>query len=307
MDISIVIIAKHAEKTIHHTLTSLLRQTKAPNEILLVVDSPADPTLDSIEEYPVQVKISKGGVGAARKKGVNASTGDIIAFIDSDAVADEKWIESISQRFKESNVKLLAGKTIEVNDLSSIPSSKPETCPKEITLHFAPTMNLAFKKSLIAEIGNFDPAFKKGGEDTDFCAQARKKGVKIFYEPRAMVYHLKHTFDMKRRWRDGRSRCKVFFKHPSYAWKDMAIVLFHICAIIASLILLVDMKPMLSLLFLAPSLFHRLYRATITIKKGTPFLEGLWNSFSMYVSYFSYVGCLVTQSIKRTFNIVRKK
>ncbi len=298
-----VIIAKHAEKTIHHTVHSLVQQIRAPDEILVVTDSRKDPTLDSVKDYPVKVAIGKGGVGAARKKGVCAATGDVIAFIDADAVADTKWIDVIMERFRKSNVNVLAGKTIEVNDLSTFSPAKEEGSHKETFLRFAPTMNIAFRRSLIDKVGNFDSNFKKGGEDTDFCVRIRKKGERIVYVPRATVYHLKHTLDLKRRWRDGRSRCKVFLKHPSYALSDAGIVLFHIFAIISSFFFLIRAQYVLSLMFFAPSFVHRLYRAMINVKNGSSIVEGLWKSFSSYIAYFAFTLYLVTNSISQALNL----
>ncbi len=45
------------------------------------------------------------------------------------------------------------------------------------------------KKQTFLELGGFDPAFKNGFEDVDFCLRARQKGYKIFYAADSVIYH----------------------------------------------------------------------------------------------------------------------
>jgi glycosyltransferase involved in cell wall biosynthesis len=68
-------------------LRSVTAQTRAPDELIVVVDGPPvalDPVLDSLE-YPVRVlHRPRGGPGGARNTGVAAATSTVIAFLDSD-------------------------------------------------------------------------------------------------------------------------------------------------------------------------------------------------------------------------------
>lgn len=307
MKVSVVIVAKHAERTIRYTVKSLLRQTVKPHEIIVVVDSLTDPTVKAIKNLPVKIVLNDGvGLGSARRKGVELSSGNIIAFIDSDCVADEKWIENLLNVFLfKNNVMVQAGKTIYVKSFYDISGSDADFLENRSSpsfLKFAPTQNLAFRKELINIVGNFDPEFKQGGEDLDFCVRLRKAGYKIYYNPYAKVYHLKHGFNLRipwRAWRDGRSRAHVFIKHGTAMLSDALISLFHSTSILALISLLVIGSPTLAVLVFMPSLMHRLYKSYINIRQGNTVSTSLLNSFVTYISYISFFISLLTFGLKK--------
>lgn len=301
MKISVVIVAKHAERTIRHAVKSLLRQTIKPHEIIVVVDSLADPTVGVIEGLPVKVILNEGvGLGAARKIGVDASTGDVIAFIDTDCVANERWIESLVKAFFESNVMVQAGRSMGVKTLFDIPTTSLKLSSENPRLlKFAPTLNFAFRKELVNVVGNFDPWFKGGGEDLDFCIRLRKAGYGIFYNPNAGIYHLAHEFDLRRAWRDGRSRAQSLIKHRSAMLSDAFIILFHIISLLTSLALLVNGYLEFAFLVLMLSIMHRIYRAVVSVKQGNMILASLLSSFIAYVSHISFAISLPSLALNR--------
>lgn len=301
MKFSVVVVAKNAERTIGYTIRSLLRQTIKPNEIIIVVDSLEDPTVKAVRDLPVKVVLNEeAGLGGARKMGVDASLGDIMAFIDTDCAADEKWIESLVEGFSSRDITAQAGKTIRVRSLTEISSRDTrvdEESPK--FLKFALTENFAFRKELIDSVGNFDPWLKRGGEDLDFCIRLRKVGYKIYYNPSAKVYHAKAGSALKKAWRDGVSRSRNFIKHKKYMLTDALICFFHATSLLALIVLSVMGHPMLALLMFLPSLIHRLYRAAISAKHGDTILASLLYSLRMYVSYLSFIASLLNLALRK--------
>jgi glycosyltransferase involved in cell wall biosynthesis len=291
MKVSVVIIAKHAEKTIRYAVKSLLMQTMKPYEIIVVVDSLADPTIEAIKGLPVKVILNEGaGCGSARKTGINASKGDAIAFIDADCIADYKWIESLVEAFLSNNIFLQAGKSINVKkplDVSA--NSLKRDAESPILLKFALTQNFAIKKEAINIIGNFDSWFKKGGEDLDFCIRARKAEYGIFYNSNAVIYHLADGYGMRRAWRDGRSRAQCFVKHRDVMFRDAFTMLFHLILIITSLTLLAKGYLGFAFLLIILSIGHRVYRAIIGVRQGNAVLASLVDSFTTYISIVSFV------------------
>lgn len=287
-----VIVAKYAERTIRHAVESLLRQTIKPREIVVVVDASADPTVEAVQDLPVRIILNEGaGLGAARKTGVDASTGDAIAFIDADCIADERWIGRLVEAFSESNVMVQAGSVVGVKSSSEISTTslqRPLSSRNTNFLKFAPTMNFAFRKDLVNIVGNFDPWFKGGGEDLDFCIRLKKAGYGVYYNQDAKVFHLAHRISSRRAWRDGKSRAQALIKHGGTMLGDASIVFFHAMSLLSSLTLLVTGYPKLAFLLLTPSLMHRLYRAVIGVKRGNTVLASLSNSFAAYVSHISF-------------------
>ena len=89
--VSVIIPSYNRRETIGRALDSVLNQTYALHEVIVVDDGSTDETAERVEkDYPsVQiVKQSNQGVSAARNTGIAASTGEWLAFLDS----DDRWL-----------------------------------------------------------------------------------------------------------------------------------------------------------------------------------------------------------------------
>jgi glycosyltransferase involved in cell wall biosynthesis len=88
MKISVIIPAWNAERYIAKAIESCLRQTFPPHEIVVVDDASTDSTAEVAESFPSPVQVIRlaenMGVSVARNRGVQASTGDWLAFLDAD-------------------------------------------------------------------------------------------------------------------------------------------------------------------------------------------------------------------------------
>ncbi len=88
MKISVIIPAYNAEKYISKAIESCLSQTYAPHEIIVIDDASTDSTAAIAGSFPPPVRVIRlvenMGVAVARNRGIQASTGDWIAFLDAD-------------------------------------------------------------------------------------------------------------------------------------------------------------------------------------------------------------------------------
>lgn len=90
LSVSAVMPAYRAAGTIGYAVESLLRQTRRPDEIIVVDDGSPDELAAVLEPYRDHVTLirkNNGGAAAARNFGIEASRSDLIAFID----ADDYW------------------------------------------------------------------------------------------------------------------------------------------------------------------------------------------------------------------------
>jgi glycosyltransferase involved in cell wall biosynthesis len=101
MKISVIIPSFNRSKTIRRAINSILEQTYYPHEIIIIDDGSTDGTQSLIrDEYPsvkYYYQLNKG-VSNARNKGILKSTGDWIAFLDS----DDEWFPNKLEEQKKS-------------------------------------------------------------------------------------------------------------------------------------------------------------------------------------------------------------
>ena len=88
---SVIIPAYNAEKTISRAIDSVLAQSYRPHEIIVVDDASKDKTFELLTnnyagEITIIQKLFNAGSSVARNTGMDAATGDYIAFIDADDI-----------------------------------------------------------------------------------------------------------------------------------------------------------------------------------------------------------------------------
>ncbi len=96
MTISVVVPAYNEQELLPACLEALLKQTHAPDEIIVVDNNSSDRTAEVARNYGVTViSEAKQGIMPAVYSGMTASKGDIIARCDADSIVPSDWIERI--------------------------------------------------------------------------------------------------------------------------------------------------------------------------------------------------------------------
>lgn len=299
--VSVIIIARD-EPLIRYALKSLEYQEVKPYEIIVVVDSPDDKSAEIASEFtdklPVRVVVNdiKPGYGGARRKGVEVARGSILAFIDADILVPPWWLSRVvgdlEQYLVVTGPEIPLKRSEVYGTVNALPKMRmPLDCKYSYTW-FALTQNLALQRSVLETVGNFDERFDIGGEDYDFCLRLKKAGISILHDSCAYVFHIEHKHRLKKAWRDGKARARVFLKHGVHAIRDALICLFHGFALLSSPLLVtlsvVD-SSMLLLVPIALSLTHRLYRAFVAKgRENTPLWQAMKNSLMTYISHTAF-------------------
>jgi len=121
MKISVVITLYNLEKYIDDAIQSVLRQTRQPDEIIVVDDCSTDGSADIVAKHMhriVYIKQEKN-IGALRNSlsGLKAATGDIVAFLDGDDVWMPEKLEAIEKEFlQDEEVVLVSHDFLEVDE-----------------------------------------------------------------------------------------------------------------------------------------------------------------------------------------------
>ncbi|WP_314665305.1 glycosyltransferase family 2 protein [Prevotella aurantiaca] len=105
--ISILVAVYNAEQYLRQCLNSLVSQTFQDIEIICVDDASTDSSLSILNEYAAKderIKVvhlsQNGGIAKARNAGLRISTGEYIAFVDSDDWLSEDACEKVFDVFK---------------------------------------------------------------------------------------------------------------------------------------------------------------------------------------------------------------
>ena len=195
--ISVVVCAYNAATTIDECLGSLARCDYPNLEILVADDGSTDDTRDLARRYPVRLlELPHGGLSTARNHGIAASTGDIVAFLDSDAACDPEWPYHLALSLEDENVVATGGPNLPFPDagfvervVAASPGGPVEVLLSDDRAEHVPGCNMAFRKDALDEIGYFDPVYTAAGDDVDVCWKLLDRGHEIAFSPAAQVLH----------------------------------------------------------------------------------------------------------------------
>jgi len=219
--VSVVMPCYNGSRTIRRALLSLVMQDfPSPYEVI-VVDSSSDGT-DVIvrEEFPeVQLirRETRTLPGAARNVGVRRARGDIIAFLDSDCVAERSWLHRLVSAYgpevagvggsvANGNPGSLVGWASFLIEFARLAPSSPRRLVSDV-----PSCNCSYRRWVFDKYGFYhDGDF--GGEDMHFNWRLARGGVRLLFEPHAVVYHL------------NRERVGDFLRHMRHVGESVGLV-----------------------------------------------------------------------------------
>ncbi|MEM4699540.1 MAG: glycosyltransferase family 2 protein, partial [Candidatus Nezhaarchaeales archaeon] len=103
--ISVVIVTYKRGWALPFSLHSLVNQTYPPDEVVMVLKPSNDGSEEVIKNFSRDLNINliiqrKGNVTDAYSLGIDGAHGDIIMFLDDDAIAEEHWIQKYLDLFK---------------------------------------------------------------------------------------------------------------------------------------------------------------------------------------------------------------
>ncbi len=195
--VSVVVAAHNAARTLEDCLDSLRRLRYPDYEVIVVNDGSTDKTEDIMRRFPFKnITTRNQGVSGARNVGLRAATGEIVAYIDSDAKADPDWLNYLAATYSEFNVAGVGGPNLvppEDNWVAKCvyrsPGGPTQVMFDDQFAEHIPGCNMSFRKAALEDIGGFDPIFTAAADDVDICWRLIKKGYQIGFSPSAVVWH----------------------------------------------------------------------------------------------------------------------
>ena len=204
--ISVLIPAKDAAETIEKCLRSVFSQryVGADIDVIVIDDGSIDRTGEIAKRCGARViRQDHSGPAVARNAGAKIAWGDVLVFTDADCVPDLEWLHNLLQPFVDPLVVGTKG-TYQTHQSSIVPrfvqqeyGFKYQRMARQKTIDFIDTYSAAYRREVFQDNGGFDSAFAVPSvEDQEFSFRLARKGYRMAFAPRAVVYH-QHDRDIR--------------------------------------------------------------------------------------------------------------
>ncbi len=210
MKISVVINTYNREKHLSNTLNSLRYQRHDDFEVVVVNGPSTDKTDEVLKAYGGFIKAVScpvANLSISRNIGIENSSGEVVAFLDDDAIPEPTWLKRLEKAYNDPAVGGAGGFTRDhtgydyqcqvvvcdrlgdsenfLNVQSANVLHRPG-CDRYFSLTGC---NSSFRRSALLEIGGFDEEYAYFLDETDVCLRIVDKGYKLRYVSDAQVLH----------------------------------------------------------------------------------------------------------------------
>ena len=195
--ISLIATVLNEGDNIRHLFDSIQRQTRRPDEIVIVDGGSEDDTLASMRAYadvlPLRIFVEPGcNISQGRNRAIAEARGDIIAVTDAGVRLSETWLEQISAPLLAEPALNVVGGFFQADPQSAFETALgATTLPLEREIDgatFLPSSrSIAFRKSAACAIGLY-PEWLDFCEDLVFDLRLREAGGPFAFAPEALVY-----------------------------------------------------------------------------------------------------------------------
>jgi O-antigen biosynthesis protein len=195
--ISVIVCSHNGGSTLRDCFEGLSRLDYPDYEVIVVDDGSTDGGIAIAEDYGFcLIRTPNRGLGSARNTGLEAATGEIVAYIDDDAYPDPHWLRYLAAGFAGRshagiggpNIPPLGDGTI-ADCVAASPGRPIHVLLSDEEAEHIPGCNMAFRRHALAAIGGFDPRFRAAGDDVDVCWRLQERGWTLGFSPAALVWH----------------------------------------------------------------------------------------------------------------------
>lgn len=202
--LSVVVLTYRRDDALSSTIDRIAEVIGTDGFQLVLVDNNADGSDRSgmIGRFENAVLVNRGinlGVAAGRNAAIQVATGEVVLFLDDDALLEPKprFAEALTGLFAaQQELGVVAFRSYVGEERIEDPIEFPhtdKTLPRDRgmeTFRFIGVAH-AVRRSIFAQIGVYCPSFFYGMEEFDLSFRLMKMGMKIRYAPEFTVRHMK--------------------------------------------------------------------------------------------------------------------
>jgi glycosyltransferase AglE len=220
--VSVIVPVYQGERHIGDCIRSVLAQDYPSGrfEVIVVDNGSTDAsvaTARAFDRVRVLIESETRSSYAARNRGIRNASGEILAFLDSDCVAEPNWLRNAVHALNEQAAELIGGCVVfdygphptgaELYD--SMTNMQIERNVQERGI--AKTANLVVRRRAFDQVGEFPGSMASGG-DVAWTSHATRSGLNLIYSAEARVHHPARRLGalMKKQFRVGRGQPRAW-------------------------------------------------------------------------------------------------
>jgi glycosyltransferase involved in cell wall biosynthesis len=212
--VSVVINTYNRARTLPATLAAMAWQRHPRFEVIVVNGPSTDATEDVLARHDGRIRIARcpdANLSMSRNIGLAMAAGDIVAYIDDDAVPEPDWLEALCGPYADPGVGAVGGfirdhtgyawqcRVVACDrygdnegffDLLQAHQAGVASHGPDARRYLSPTgANASFRRKALLGIGGFDEGYAYFLDETDVALRLIDAGWTVTYAPRAEVHH----------------------------------------------------------------------------------------------------------------------
>ena len=207
--VSVVVVSRNRPDALERCLKGLAQVDHPDVEVVVVCDVRSAPAVAraGLEAVVRQVPFEEPNISAARNAGIAAASGEIVAFLDDDAVPEPRWLSHLCAPFEDPRVLAAGGFVLGRNGITpqwrgrlafadATTTDLPLSGTEPHLARGAPGRgvktegtNMAVRRQTLVTMGGFDEAFAFYLDETDLNLRLGAAGAVTALVPLALVHH----------------------------------------------------------------------------------------------------------------------
>jgi len=205
--VSVIVVSRGRPDALHRCLMGIEQLSYRPFEVVVVADPASIAAIADWTDSIKWVEYDVPNISAARNIGARLSAGEILAYIDDDAVPEPSWLDHLMPPFRDPTVSIAGGFVLGRDGISyqyranqldraanhivlRLEGDAPEVfdAPSEGAIKTEGT-NFAIRRTVLSRVGGFDEAYRYYMDETDLNMRLARAGARTAIVPLALVHH----------------------------------------------------------------------------------------------------------------------